>query len=82
MPAAVPDRVVERSSDRTVRSVKAGSAVDQDLRHLDVVGAGRPVERGLGSSATGVVVGVGPRIEKKCDRLRAFGKKPGQSVAA
>nr|WP_248282392.1 hypothetical protein [Streptomyces sp. RLA2-12] len=45
VPAGIADGVVERSADGTVGCFDVGAGVDQGGRDIDVIAAGRPVQR-------------------------------------
>src|SRR6266567_6640127 len=47
MPAAVTYGVVERSADRATRRLDIRSCIDQGFGHVDVVAAGRIMQRRL-----------------------------------
>jgi hypothetical protein len=74
VPAAVADRVVEWGSDRAVWDFHVGAAVDERGRDVDVVAAGRPVQRRLGAWLGVSVVGVGAGRDEDGDDLRAVGE--------
>ena len=49
MPARVADGIVERGTDRSVRCLHVGTAVDQRAGHVDIVAARCPVQGRLGA---------------------------------
>jgi hypothetical protein len=69
VPAAVADRVVQRGADRPTGCFQVGASVDQCFGDVQVVAAGRPVQRRLQRTAVGACVGVGAgRHEQPHDR--------------
>ena len=64
VPAAVANGVVKRGADGSPGCFEIGAVVDEHDGHVCVIGAGRPVQRGLGAIAAGVVIGVCARLEE------------------
>jgi hypothetical protein len=82
VPTAIPDRIVERGTDRPASDLDIGTAVDQRGRDIDVIAAGSPMQRRLRARLGVSVVGVSPGRDEKRNDLRAIREVPGQSATA
>lgn len=55
-------------------SVARAAPIDERHGHVHIISAGRPVQRGLGAIAVGVVVGISSHVEEPGDRCRRGGE--------
>ena len=74
MPAAVADGIGQRCADRPARNIDVRATIDQGCGHVDVITAGRPVQRRLVAPGGVTEAGVRPRLDQQVDDLRAVGE--------
>ena len=74
MPASIADSIGQRGADRPAGNIDIRAAIDQRSGHVDVIAAGRQVQRGLVAPGGVAEIRVCPGLDQQVHDLRAVGE--------